>query len=553
MEVLEEEEDLSPSPSVEVISEEPFYGLDDIERTIQDNPEFHKNPIAQLVQFMELRRHWHWKNVPLATKRDITQRFTGRFPRCVEAPHPQETFRRIMELPEDDVNRALQVRQADFVDYRPEPGEHIYSTVEGWLGDYLDHCKYNEVPLAFHFWSAMSVLGAACRRNYYIDIGADEVQLNQYIILTGEKATGKSTAMKLGLRVLQRMNRQFSEQKLHAQIADDRTFKVGIFPQDVTQEHLVSALAQLSGRETLFKYQDGRSGMKRGEACAVIAADEFSNFAGNEVYNAQKRITFLVTAAFDDRYSKATKGGGEEIIERMTLSLLSTTQPGWMRNTITSDALEGGFIERVLFIHREETRRLYSMYRIPKVDPLVAEILAERLQPLATSNGTMVRTCLMPTKEAESIIHTWYLQETSRRRAGTSGEIDKQSIHRRGIHINRTAALLAISEGDSLPYMEARHMNLAMEIIQAEDVWYTQFLEQAQEGTLEGQKRKVMDFLRSDKVGGSIPKTDFGQAKPFRSWGSKVRDTIVAELADTGELTLDRQGKVLVINLVRRP
>ncbi len=116
-------------------------------------------------------------------------------------------------LPKDeDVQRALLWNPELRKGFKNDPGEEIYPTT-GWIGDYLEYAKYNHVPTAMHFWVAISVLGCACKRNFYIDRGTFRIYpSHQYILLTGKKAVGKSAALEVGADMIARVNRQLDEE-----------------------------------------------------------------------------------------------------------------------------------------------------------------------------------------------------------------------------------------------------------------------------------------------------------------------------------------------------
>lgn len=274
-----------------------------------------------------------------------------------------------------------------------------------------------------------------------------------------------------------------------------------------------------------------------GEAVALIVCDELSNLLGKSTYNAPKRIPLFTELAFESTYSKRTKVGGMEEVERMALSILACTQPGWMRNTIVSDALEGGFIERANFIHRPPSSRMYPMMSIPILDPLQAESLADRLVELASHTGNP--QLIQATPEGQEFFDNWYRNEHRkgpRDRADTS----LHSLERRCIHLLRMASLICISEGDTIPWLQIDHIKQAIRIIEAEDRFYPQFIAEASESGDSAMAREVLAWIGSQ--GGVVTKTQYSQHSKFKSWGKETRDRIMENLLDTRDLEEDKTG-----------
>ena len=296
---------------------------------------------------------------------------------------------------------------------------------------------------------------------------------------------------------------------------------------DITPEAVVFQLSQ----QCTVKRHVAKGEFREGEAVAIIFSDELSNLLGKATYNAPKRIPLFTELAFESRYSKRTKVGGEETIERMALSILACTQPGWMRNTITPDALEGGFVERANFIHRPASGRMYPMMSIPILDPLQAETLADRLVELASvPTGPQL---IQPTDEGRKFFDDWYIREHKK---GPRDRDDSSlhSLERRCIHLLRLATLLCVSEQTTLPFLQISQIRQAIRIIEAEDEFYPQFIAEASESGDAALGRKIIGWIADQ--GGLVQKSQFSQHPSFKGLGKDVRDTVIANLIDTGQI-----------------
>ncbi len=511
----------------------------------QDQTAFDDNVYAQETQAMQLRGKW--QGLGDQDRKTLLAKFALLFPRCRENANPQECLRKIIELPShEDVQRALRVRAGDYVGFRSDPGEEIYPTT-GWFGRYLDYARWNKVPLALHFWASASILGVAVRRNYFVDNNVNYVWMNQFIVLSGPKGNGKSAARSIAKSVLYRMNRKIAEMEeaKPQKIVSAGAFQIPMIASDITPEDIVKQLADWSAFPRYLERPPILGKPAKGEAVAIIICDELSNLLGKSTYNAAKRIPLFTELCFEDHYSKSTVAGGKMEIERMAFSILACTQPGWMRDTIVGDAKEGGFVERVNFIHRPKSGRKYSFLEIPIIDPLQAEKLAEDLLPL--SMKTSDPQLLQPTKQAKVFFTRWYDSQYEKGPLDLV-EAEKHSLDRRCIHTLRLASLLCISEGETVPWLQDFHLAKALEIIEAEDEYLPQFMAQANEGNLARDAREMVTWLKSQ--GGSCTKTQYNQASRFKGWGRERRANALAELFDTREVEQKHEGRAVIYKVV---
>jgi len=522
---------------VETLGQLDYEQLNRLAETItQDSQEFDHNIYAQQTQMEQIRRAW--PNLSESNKKYTLQKFALLFPRTREDPYPQDCLGQIIRLPSGvDVQRALRVRNINYLEYRADTGEDIYPS-GGWLGSYLDYARWNKVPLALHFWAALSILGAAVRRNYYIDNNAAYLWMNQFIVLTGAKANGKSTARSAAKDILVRLNRKLAEMQDGGIIPNARSFQIPMMASDITPQGIIKELATMSGTSRYIKLPSGQVEQFPGEAVAIQISDELSNTLGRGTFGSPLRVPLYTELAFEDSYHKATAGEGSQTIERMALSVLGCTQPGWMRNTIVSDALEGGFVERANFIYRPESTRMYPMLSIPIIDPVKAEALADFL--LEVSVQPPWPQLLQPTPQGKVFFDGWY-ERAHKRGPRDKNDASLHSLERRCIHLLRIAGLLCISERETLPWIQIEHLQKAIQIVEAEDKHYAEFIAQAGESTESQMCREVLAWVESQ--GGHVTKQAYGNHRKFgRSWDMGTRQRVIDNLIDTGQVVVHKKG-----------
>lgn len=513
----------------------------------RDQDRFDHDIFAQEAQTAVLRSRW--KSLNPKDQNLLLQQYALLFPRSREHDNPQACLKKILQLPTgEDVQRALRVRADTYVAYKGDPGEEIYPGT-GWLGRYLDYARWNKVPLALHFWAGLSILGAAVRRNYFLDNNITYVWMNQFIVLTGSKGTGKSAAKSIAKDILYRMNRKLAQMEEQNKIAKASAFQIPMIPSDITPQDLVKQLAEWSALPRHIQTGSVRE-QEQGEAVAILISDELSNLAGKGTHGASLMVPLLCELCFESTYSKSTISGGKQFIDRMAFSILACTQPGWMRETVVSDAKEGGFIERVNFIHRPASQRMYNWLEIPIVDPLQAENLADELVLLATRMGDP--QVLRITPEGHRFHADWYKREWDKG-PRDAADATKHSLDRRCLHMFRLASLLAISEGDSVPWVQLSHLQQALVLIEAEDEYLPLFMSEANE-TREGTiQREFIAWIASQ--GGLVKKGVFGAwaGKKYNGILSTQRDELIENLADTGQLIIYKKPGVVRYGLPDGP
>jgi len=486
-----------------------------------------------------------WERVKDSEARDrLLSGYYEIFPRCLADEEPEECLRDIILLPTpDDVFRALRVRPEMYANYQPGEGEDIYPTT-GWLGQFMSYTKHNIVPTPMYFWAGLAILGVACRRNFLVSTHNRSRPLNNYVLLTGPKGVGKSDAREVAIDVLERANRKIAELKNgnDRRIRDLPTFQIPILGSDVTAAGLVEELADHCAHKRRLV---GPNGMhlddRDGESVGIIDADELGGFLGRDSHAAGLKIPMLVEMWSKNRYSKHTKKGGDEIAENLALSLLACTAPEWMHDTVTGDALSGGFLDRLLLIHRDEGSGEWKpSNEVAITDPIAAEKCADWLVELMLYVSDGYSMCL--TEGAQGRCNQW---ESEMRFAGPRDEDDasKHSLPRITLHMTKVAALLCLSEWDlegPVPWIQRHHIDQAIEIMEAEEHYRQEFVGQAEANSDEEMLKKMMAFFR--RKGGKVAVRDFNQHGMFKRMDHQHRAYCIAALIARGALEEVEEG-----------
>lgn len=400
----------------------------------------------------------------------------------------QATFEAIMELARfptgfEEISRALKIRAEDYEGFVPDPEEDIYPKT-GWIGDYMTWVRNGEVPLGYHFWSAVGIIGAACGYKFFIDRGSYYLRLNFYTVMVGEKATGKSAAKDAAVDVLRKANFL-----IEPHIDQEHRHQVRLLPEDTNQETLVRKLAARTDTVP-SDIKDAPAIPVLVDSTGIMVLDELSTFLGKDNWALAKRIPFLTTMYGREYYDYETQTGGSIKLQNIALSMLACSAPEWMKDSITPLMFGGGFMDRTMFIYRNNVIRSYPTPA--PLDPVAAVRLSHFIKHLASRDKS---TEMLPTPDAIKWYDVWYNYQPK------TSDLTGMSTKRRANHIWKLAAILSLSDGDA-PWIKETHIKQAAEYLAHEEVQFQLFIDQVQRAPEADLFKYIIKVLR--KNGGSL-------------------------------------------------
>ena len=422
---------------------------------------------ANLLYNLGNPRNGYW-HIASRHQQELLVRTMRLVPRLCGDPQPKQTLEALFRLwltqqPFEAISRW--VKTTSFEPRALRDDERIYPT-EGWLGTAGAWARECDVPYAFIFWGLVSALTSACRFNWFVDRGTELIRLNQYILLVGEKGTGKSVGIDVCLELLQHLNSLVwgwhptdPLPKPHSR----HPFQVNVLPEDTNQERLVRVLAPQEFKLASFVAPEDRTTSMRDpwitESTGLLALDELATFLGRDNWGLEKRVPWLNRIFASKPYVYHTGRGGLIELREIAVSLLAGCPPDVLRTAITPLFFQGGFIDRMVVVYRDPLPSEERQFPTPRPrDPLVANELASFLLPLT---ARFSREEMVPTPEAEEWYQDWYSSQDD---AEDPREV---SLSRRANLIWKLAATLAISD-DSMPWMHARHFDRAVQILSYE-------------------------------------------------------------------------------------
>jgi hypothetical protein len=197
-----------------------------------------------------------------------------------------------------------------------------------YLQAYRVFTEPTEPSQAFHLWCAIHNLSALLGRKCYINQGHFIIFPHLYIMLVGEPASRKSTAISIARKMITPLG------------------KIPTAPSSSSRSSLIDTILenrveyQLEGR-TVFYHQ------------AAAYADEFGEFIGGRHLN-QDNVRFITKIWTDDIYEERTRAHGHKKIPYPYLTILGGCQPGWLSDNLHHAVISEGFARRMLFVVVDE-------------------------------------------------------------------------------------------------------------------------------------------------------------------------------------------------------
>lgn len=303
-----------------------------------------------------------------------------------------------------------------------------------WIKSYLDFTTNTEAPLPFHFWTAVSTLAGALRRNVYFDQRFFKWYPNFYIIFVGRAGiVTKSTSLGIGMNLLRKLE--------HIHFGSD----------SVTWQAMIKDLAD---SKQLIDYPDGRQEVQ----CAVtFAISEFGTFFTTQ----DTKLTDHLVSLWDGqtgKFEKATKAAGVDVVENPWINIIAGTTPSWIQENFPEYMVGGGFMSRCVFVYGEKKRQYIAYPKMESQDEFL-EKEKELLDDLFEISELKGEFKLSP--DAYAFGKDWYQQNFA---AELTDERLEGYIARKQGHVHKLAMILSISQSSDL-IITKQHLETALKLM----------------------------------------------------------------------------------------
>lgn len=199
-----------------------------------------------------------------------------------------------------------------------------------FLEAYRLYSQGNEAPPIFHDWAALNVLSCAISRRVFFDQAYFKIYPNVYVILVGEPGDKKTTAMVLGRKMVQKVERP-------------------IAAPSATKE-AITQLMSSSNEESKcrLKYLDGTL-PKTITHLSFFASEIVTMLSAGG--NPQGLIEFFTDIYDREAFEVLTKNKGNDIIDAPYITILACMTPEQTGQLLKERLITGGFSRRCVFVY----------------------------------------------------------------------------------------------------------------------------------------------------------------------------------------------------------
>ena len=207
---------------------------------------------------------------------------------------------------------------------------------KNWLTAYYHYTRHSESPDLFHFWTGVSTIAGALRRQVWIEEFYYQWTPNFYIIMVAPAGiVSKSTSARIGMKLLERVP------------------GVTFGPKSMTWQGLTIALQDAQKMIPI-----GLEGDFLNMSAITCVVSELGTFLRPQ----DKEMIDVLTDLWDGQLENWTRKlkSSDTNIENPWINVIACTTPSWMEDNYTEAMVGGGLTSRIVFVYGEEKRHLMA-------------------------------------------------------------------------------------------------------------------------------------------------------------------------------------------------
>lgn len=303
-----------------------------------------------------------------------------------------------------------------------------------FLKQFVEYASFGEAPLKMLFWTGVSAVAGALRRNVWLDQKYFQWIPNFYIIFVAPPGiVSKSTTANIGMNLLREL--------------PDIVFG----PDVITWQALVTTLAAA----TKIHMDE-----KTGENFSMSAVSYCSDELGNLLNPSDRDLVDVLVSLWDGKrgvFSKDTKTQGSDKVTNPFVNIIGCTTPAWISGHFPEYLVGGGFTSRCVFVYADRKRQLvpYVDEVVPKEFEEIRQKLIHDLEIISTLFGEFQ---LSPAARAWG--KAWYIRHWDSPPGALSGDQFSGYLARKQTHLHKLAMVLSASANNSLIILP-EHLQLA--------------------------------------------------------------------------------------------
>lgn len=343
-----------------------------------------------------------------------------------------------------------------------------------WIKAYIQHTSISESPTSFHFWTAISTIAGALRRQVWIDERLYQWTPNFYIILVAPPGiVSKSTSIAQGMSLLRQVK------------------GIAFGPNSTTWQALVKSMEE-SKRIFTYTAPDGKTSKE--EMCAVtVAASELGSFFKPD----DQAMVDVLVDIWDGKkepWEHRTIGGSKTKIINPWLNIIACTTPTWLRNQFPDKMIGGGLTSRIVFVYGEQKRHLIaypSRQRISSDHKETERKLVEDLQEISKMKGEFILT-----DDAYEWGEAWYKEHWTTVPEHMASARYQPYRARKQVFLHKLAMVLSAAQNNRL-VIDASHLQTAKELVEMIEPDMIKVFESVGHVQEASQTGEIVAFLRT--------------------------------------------------------
>lgn len=316
--------------------------------------------------------------------------------------------------------------------------------LKNWIRTFAEFTTHSEAPDLFNFWTGVSTIAGALRRQVYIDQLKFKWYPNFYIILVAPPGIAtKSSTIGAGLPLLRQVE--------------------GIFmgPQSMTWQGLTKAL---SGSTKLVPLEETGDMLTTAYVPMSAITCEVSEL-GTFLDPKNDELTSVLIDLWDGKEGAwerwlSTQEGTR--IENPWINIIAGTTPSWLRTNFTEIMIGGGLASRIIFVFADRKKAL-----IPYINRAIKPSAYEQMKDDLIHDLQDIAKMLGPfslTEAAYEFGSSWYEKHWTEPDEHLLGERFLGYRARKQTHIHKLAMILSAAESSSR-IIERHHLELATQFV----------------------------------------------------------------------------------------
>lgn len=378
-----------------------------------------------------------------------------------------------------------------------------------FIKDYMCFATNNEASPLYHIFCCLYTLSAAIGRKVKVVNGFFQFYPNLYIVLVGEPAAGKNTALDLAKEVLR-------EVRFVAMAPDAPTI------QALTRWMSGSDLKEGMISPCRKTFKDGEGKLREYTQAAIIVG-EFISFIAVDPHNWIVNLTNLYS---EEAHDISTKNKGNDFIVAPYVTILGGLTPDVSQQIQKANIISTGFGSRTNFIWGTRGKPIALFTKTPEHMAARARVV-QRIKELEHLSGEFNWDA------AKDWYSEWYYgpHEVELRNATLQ---TKGYYGRKNLHLFKIAMLVALAESNNLTLLP-HHFEIALEFLRQSELDLYKVV--GGSGRNEDAQVAIAVLERLEQIDDGVPpKRLLGEFWDNLHGGQFAFDAIIKYLTTTGKI-----------------